>query len=407
MTRFDGSAFSIERDLRALRASVAVLILGVALAASAPGHCLGLAVAWVGLGGVLYAWARDPVRTREVVHVGADVRGLFVDGDLVLPASQIADGWTQARARTAPLVHLRGRGARHLRFLVRDMAHARLLLRALEINATEDSAGYWALARPLGEPRAFAHVGALLGLALAYGLVGPSSPAALVLGLVATTALLAAVAVPTKVVVGTDGVFLRWLGTARFVPWSLVTAVEPFEGGVVLALARQDGLTLRMPADDERCHRARDALVTRMEAALRAFGPGAAHPPGRSPLSLAGVPRRPTRAWVREVRALARPVHDYRTASVPAERLWRLVEDPRADWASRTGAAVALACVVDPAGEARLRAAAAVCAEPNLRMALVTAVDEATASDEDLASALDAISPGEGELVPPSPSGAY
>ncbi len=396
MERFDGSAFLIQRDPRMRTASIAVLVLGVAIAAFHVVRALGLSVAWLGLGGVVYAWALSPGGTPLAVHLRADARGLFVDGRLVMPSSRIAGGWVQPRARVAPLVHVRGRwrGVRHLRFLVRNLEHGRCLLRALAIDATQLSASYWALARPLGEPRAFAHMGVLLGLTMVGGLLmGPAVPSVFALALVALVVLLVGIAAPTKVVVGADGVLLRWLGTSRFVSWVHVTDVMSFDGAVTLALGRQDWLTLKMPADHERYQPERDAMVERMRAALRAFGSRGFETETALPPHRAHDRPRRTRAWVRQMRALVIPkaALDYRTASVPVARLWRVVEDPRADRASRTGAAIALAQALDPAVVARLRMAASACAEPRLRIAIITAVDEAAASDEDLATALDAV----------------
>jgi hypothetical protein len=91
------------------------------------------------------------------------------------------------------------------------------------------------------------------------------------------------------------------------------------------------------------------------------------------------------------MRALIRPVEGFRTASVPVERLWQVVLDPRADREARTGAALALAPTLPDEDRARLRAVADGCAEPRLRIALVTAAIEARAPDETLAEALDAL----------------
>ena len=89
----------------------------------------------------------------------------------------------------------------------------------------------------------------------------------------------------------------------------------------------------------------------------------------------------------------------FRVASVPLERLWRVVEDPRADRDARTGAAIALAPALHDDDRARLRAVADGCAEPRLRVALATAAKEASAPDDALAEALDALE-GEGDDGP-------
>jgi hypothetical protein len=138
-------------------------------------------------------------------------------------------------------------------------------------------------------------------------------------------------------------------------------------------------------------------MIERMRAAWRPHAPRAAEEPAARLLRRAGAR---TREWVRSLRALTPQRDDgYRVAATPPERLWRFVEDPRADRAARTGAALALAPSLDEQGRARLRAAADACAEPSVRMALAVAARGAgrAESDEDLAAVLDAI---EAEAAP-------
>ncbi len=100
-----------------------------------------------------------------------------------------------------------------------------------------------------------------------------------------------------------------------------------------------------------------------------------------------------TQEWVRAMRAIVRSEHGYRTGAMPPERLWRVIEDPCADRAARTGAALALAPWLDNDGRERLLSAAASCAEPRLRVALSTAASDAGARgrEDDLAATLDAL----------------
>ncbi len=400
MDVFDEDAFVVRRSVRVLGAAATVVILGAAVAGSVGFVALGLWVAWVGLGALAYGWARSPGAVPEPVRVRADASGLSADGVIELPASRIVGGWVQPRPYASPIVHVRGLGGSHVRLAVRDVEQGRALLQALAIDASHVSADYWAMARPLGEPRTFAHVGLLLALTIAVGvIVGPAVPPVFAVALVALIVVFAGVVVPTRVVVGGDGVLLRWLGTVRFVPWRSVTDVEPFDGGVMLSLGAagdDEWLTLRMPEEHQRYHPERDAMVERMVSALRSYTSQAsqaslgqvARP---EPLArLLGRAGGRTRDWVRTMRALVRPVPEFRAASVPVDRLWHVVEDPSADREARTGAAIALAPTLQDGGQARLRSVADGCAEPRLRIALTTAAAEARASDEALAEALDA-----------------
>ena len=393
METFDDEVMILRRSGLVLAAAAAPLVLGGTLATAGQPSAvgLGLAVGWLGLGGVLYTWSRNPAPLEFPARAHADERGLFVDGRRLFAARRIVGGWSQPRAHGPPVVHVRARWGRGVGLVVRDVEHGRSLLRALDVDPTRASAHYWALARPMGEPKAFARAAALIGLVLAFGMVaGQAAPVALALAVVALVVMLVGVALPTHVVVGADGVLLRWLGTARFVAWSRVIAVEEFDGGVVIALDGGEWVTLRTPPEHERHCPERAAMVERMRVAWRAQ----AHV--RPDEAAARLVRRSggrTREWVRAMRALVHEGRGYRAASVPPERLWRIVEDPRGDRAARTGAALALAPLLDETGRDRLRSAAFACAEPRLRVALKTAATDPgqSASDDELAATLDAI----------------
>jgi hypothetical protein len=411
MKTFDDDALIVQRSSRRVAVAAIPVALGAALACTGQPSAAGLGVAlgWLGAGCVLYVWGRSPGSGEHPVRARADARGLFVDGRLVLESRSIEGGWVQPRSRSAPLVHLCARGAgRDLELVVREAEQGRALLRALGVDPTRVSAHYWTLARPLGEPRAFARAATLLALVLAFGIVaGQTAPAALALVVVALLVLFLGGAVPTHVVVGADGVLLRWLGTTRFVGWSTVAAIEAFDGGVVLALGGGEWLTLRTPAGHERHHPERDAMIERMRSAWRAHTEST-H--AQSDEATAALLRRAgggTCEWVRAMRAVPASREGYRRAALPAERLWDVVENPCAGRTPRVGAALALAPLLDAGGRERLRAAAWSCAEPRLRIALTTAATPAAAkaSADELAAALDAIE-SEGEDERPGPGAA-
>jgi hypothetical protein len=396
MHTFDDEVLIARRSAPVLGAALGPLVFGATLAVA--GHpatlALGLALAWLGLGSVLYVWTRSPCAAERPARARADGRGLLIDGRLVLESDRIAGGWLETRLAAPPVVHLRARRfgcPRAVDVVVRDVERGRALLTALEVDPTQASAHYWVLARPLGDARAFARAGTLLALVLAFGVVaGQSAPAALALGVVALVALVLGVVVPTRVTVGADGVLVRWLGTTRFVPWATVVAIEDFDGGVVLALDGGAWMTLRTPGDHERHHPERGAMIERMRVAWRAHGRAAANDPTARLVARAGGH---TREWVRAVRRIVRPEHGYRAPALPPEHLWRVVEDACVDRHARTGAALALAPLLDERGRDRMRSAASACAEPRLRAALHTAATEAGAAapDDELAAVLDAL----------------
>jgi hypothetical protein len=354
----------------------------------------GLAVAWVGAATLLYAWDRDFCRVERTARARIDGRGLMLDGALALAAWRIRAVWVQPDAQQGlPAVRIRTRPFGRLEVVARDMAAARALLHALEADRPLAPVRFWTHPRPLGEPQRYLRVACLLGLVVALGLVlGRSVPLALVLAVAALIALCAGVSVPTRLTVGADGVLVQWLGTERFVAWADVAAVEPFDGGIVLALTKERWITLRMPIAREHRHPSGEALTERIQTAWRADRRAA---PWRDEVAARLLRRegRRTREWVRAMRSL--PSGDplgYRRAAVLPERLWRVVEDPGADATARVGAAVALSASLDDAGRARLLVASTACVEPRLRIALATtAAGVGCGPDEELASALDAI----------------
>jgi hypothetical protein len=224
--------------------------------------------------------------------------------------------------------------------------------------------------------------------------MGQAVPLALLLAVAALFALCAGVAVPTRLTVGADGVLLRWLWTERFVAWADVAAVEPFDGGVVLALSQGRWITLRTPAAPERCDPAGQTMVERIQAAWRAEI-GAAGERDEAAARLLQREGCRTQEWVGAMRSIRGTGQEagYRSAAVPPDLLWRVVEDPGATPTARIGAAVALSRSLDDAGRERLLAASDACVEPRVRIALATTAAGADGghSDEELAAALDAI----------------
>jgi hypothetical protein len=396
---FDDEVRVIRRSRVAFAIAAAPAVLGAGVACIGQGRgsvAVGVTLAWLAAGAVLHVWRRNPAASERRARARAEAGGLFIDGRLVLDASRVQGGWLQPRTWGPPLVRVCGRGTtRHIDLAVRDSRAGRGLLQALGIDAARVSAQYWTMARPLGEPRSHARAAAVGGLVLAFGAVGGhSTPAALALSVVALLVLVVAASIPTHVTVGTDGISIEWLGTCRFVPWASVAAVESFDRGVVLALSTGQWLTLRTPAADERHHTERDAMVERMRVAWRACAETPSdEAAGRRVRREGGR----TLEWVRAVRAMATSWGGYRTVGMPTDRLWRVVEDPAADRALRTGAAIALAPSLDADGRGRLHAVASSCAEPRLRIALATAATAAAAADDELSAALDAIESEEGE----------
>jgi hypothetical protein len=394
MDTFEDDVLITARSGLVLSAAALPIGFGATLVAMCERSTVGLGgvLSWLGLGAVLYVWARNPCAAERLARAVADQRGLLIDGRVVLDAASVRGAWLETRRDEPPIVHVRGRKGlrpRRVSLVVRNVERGRALLQALEVDPTRVAAHYWALARPLGDARAFARAATLLGLVLALGVViGQRAPAALALSVMALLVAFIGACIPTRVVVGADGVLLRWLGGNRFVAWASVEAIEDYDGGVVLALEGGRWITLAMPAEHERYHPERHGMLERMRVAWRAHARQPAEDPAAQMVRRAGGH---TREWVRAVRRVVGPERGYRSAAVPPEQLWRIVEGSCIDRATRTGAALALAPTLDDAGRQRMQAAASGCAEPKLQLALRTAATEvgARGPDDELAATLD------------------
>jgi hypothetical protein len=394
MDTFEDDVLLRARSGLVLSGTALPIAFGAALVSMSERSAVGLGalLVWLGIGAVLYAWVRNPCSMERIARAAADQRGLYVDGRLLLESARIRGGWLETRTDAPPIVHVRGRTGwwpRRVDLVVRDVERGRALLRALEIDPTHVAANYWVLARPLGEARTFARAATLLSVVLALGiLIGQRAPAALALSVMALVVAFLGACVPTYVVVGADGVLLRWLGGNRFFAWTSIESIEDYDGGVILALEGGRWITLALPAEHERHHPERNAMLERMRVAWRAHGRHCPDEPAANMVRRAGGH---TREWVRALRGVCGPERGYRAPAVPRERLWRIVEDPCTDRGARTGAALALAPTLDDAGRQRMQCAASGCAEPKLRMALRTAASQAAARgpDDELAATLD------------------
>ncbi|MCL2450913.1 MAG: hypothetical protein FWD17_18370 [Polyangiaceae bacterium] len=404
MEAFDDDVFLTGRDPFAMALALSPILLGGVLASSGlpSAIALGASLVWLGLGIISYVWTRNPTGWRRTVRLRVDAEGVRIDGYFWAGRDAVTEACLTPIPGGSAVVRLRRRPSGRLSLVVPDAVRARELLRllggSLEARRALGGAGgegpavEWALARPFGEPGRFAPAAASLALVLVFGrFVGPSLPGALSLAVLALVVFFGALAIPTRVLVGADGVLLCWLGTARFIAWSRVVAIEAFAGGVAIALDRGEWVTVRTPAAHERYAPEATSACERMRAAWRASSAC-----GGTEALAKRFSQRPsggTRAWVLAAREVNTEGVGYRAPRIPDEQLWRLVENPRADRDARTGAAVALARGLDEEGRRRLRVAAEGCVEPRLRSALelMSTDAAATASEEALGHALDAL----------------
>jgi len=186
--------------------------------------------------------------------------------------------------------------------------------------------------------------------------------------------------VPTKVVVGSDGVMLQWLGRRVFVAFrDLVDVrvdVKVANGAMFAAveLVRRGGRNVRFAVGDREGEAFKERLVTAWR-----------HGASSAVLPLPERGSRPLRAWLAELRATA--LGAPRASAWPKEAMLRVAEDASLPPEQRIAASIA----AKEAGadmKERLLAIARTTAEPRLRVAL-----EAVANDDEdeLEASLDAL----------------
>ncbi|MFT3768694.1 MAG: hypothetical protein QM820_24880 [Minicystis sp.] len=333
---------------------------------------------------LLYAWRRNPWPTVERVPVRADGDGVRV-GDTYLPRAEIRDGFVLPGP--TPMVKLRRRRALPVDLRVGSTAEGRDLLRALGLDVSQTVATFRTMSRAVAKRRYIAtavgvftavYVGFISGIVNArHGhapLYGAAMGILFALGLIG---LVVVMLMPTKLSVGADGVVLRWFGRDRFIGYGEVAHVLRYDKG--WGRSRYIGVTLLLRSGEE-VHLPigqatwQDEIVSiieeRLNEAMEAFHGGAA----AADAALLRRGERGVSDWVTALRAIGSGANaDMRTAPLPRERLFRIVESPTAPAADRAAAAVALGGDLDLESRLRLKRAAEAIAAPRLRVVLETA----------------------------------
>jgi hypothetical protein len=180
----------------------------------------------------------------------------------------------------------------------------------------------------------------------------------LVLAYVAViAAAIAAFSRASRVAVGIDGVHVRGTSRQRFFAYRDLDGARV--RGSDLELLRGERVLLRLQLHGADAARA-DAVLSRIQASIARV----AERRGRAE---EGLVESATAEQI--ARAVAGAV-DFRQPTVSREALWEIVEGPTVDAAAREAAAKALVKTAVGEDRARLRVAAARCADPRVRVAL-------------------------------------
>jgi hypothetical protein len=377
---------------------LAALVLGVVtLATRVPVAIFAPHLVIAGLALTYLAYRRKWRPLVDPVRVQAGKDGVHV-GDRFVPRSRITGGFVVPGWPTRVLLRLR-RGV-PVELEVRDTAEARAVLRALGLDASQTVAHFTVRSRLLAKRRyGLALVAAFMGV---YGggigaatALRPSPHAgAVVMMLVLLTlfATLAGFLVPSKLDVGADGIALHWLGTRRFIGYAQIACVTTYEKG--FGRSRTAGLSFRLRSGEELlvpvARRAADVEIAvideRVREAMKSFESGEGAAEGAR-LERQG---RSIADWVTALRGIGAGADaSLRTAPIPRDRLFRIVEDPTARAAERAAAAVALGGELDDESRVRLRSVAEATAAPRLRVAIESAAGGDGAAMEAALAELD------------------
>jgi hypothetical protein len=167
-----------------------------------------------------------------------------------------------------------------------------------------------------------------------------------------------------RVVVGRDAVAFRWLGIRWYVPLGRITRLELEKNVLKLGLGGRRTLSLgwrgNASVPPAILHRIQSGLEARPDAVDAAE-------------ELVAQGDRSRADWHEALRALR--VRGYRDAPIDDQRLWSILEHPRASLSARIGAASVLASSLDTEGKQRLRHFAVGCVMPDLRRELESIAD--------------------------------
>lgn len=315
-------------------------------------------------------------------------------GAAFIPRAEISRAlFVPARDARRPMVRVQRRWRPATELLVADEAEGQRLLAALRHDVTRARARFSAWSPLFASSARFAFVPAVMLVGLAFGRHNAGADVS-PLGLIALIGTVAALfGVPSRVEVGADGVLVRWLGSARFVPAADIAGVVQELRGlgknrhILVRVLRHEGEPLDLVVGSARW--AEDdagALVARVEEVISAHRTGAvavAAALARGDLDAAN--------WVRALRAVGVGAgENFRRPAVNPDALWTVFESPASPPDARVAAAVALAAQPSEQTATRIRVAADALAEPALRKALGAAASGDDAALEAAVRALDA-----------------
>ena len=336
---------------------------------------------FIGLFTFLGVWRRKPRARLEDVHVATDASSLLIDDQRIARTAIKRAELLPTIDGTTVHANLRGQLDEDIVFDQEEDAHA--LLKQLGYDPSQTTATYRAASlvttRFRWMPFAFIPLAVLGGMIAGAAHVPGAMPLLILL-------MLPILLMPTKVVVGVDGLLVRWLWLREFIPTKDIVFVKRFDTG--WGRSRRRGVEIALPGRTLQIPMFSDEAIATLEQRIRdvvALAKGHTHV-GEEALVLArgelGL-----REWIAKLKALgAGATATLRSAAVMPEHLWRVAEDPARPAIERAAAAIALAPSLGDADKERLGELAKTTAAPKLRVALERVAEEAT--DEEVEEAL-------------------
>ncbi len=346
--------------------------------------------------------------------------GVYVRGKRLVARREISRAYVWPGTGVGTLVRIERKGllGGPIDLKVKDVDEGRALLHALGLDATQSATEY-SVAGPsrghwrkrlyfcwAGTGSAFASLIALGVLHRPLALGGVASAAVGTFAALAYAVSMLQLFWQSRVVVGADGVYVRWLWQKRFIPIEEIASVSVVEGdyafngypiyvrmklksGPDVDLFVQFGRKLggRSTKLGQFTRMRAEILAERISEALTGGGKGSS-----SVLewdaSLLAQGERAIEEWVGALRGIAAKTATFREPGAIMDQLWTVLEDVQAPAEKRAAAAVALSPHLDEGGRERVRLAAQATVAPKLRIALEAAADD---DDDRLVSALDGV----------------